>query len=500
MRKYLEVPMKLIRNKSRLATVNLFYLVVTSILAIYLSLARASSIFMGYENSIELVIFLVLTVNGVGINIWKYIRDQESKGLRYTIFITYIFTCCFLMFSGKNISTYAYLFQGLIGSILFFDLKYIVFVSVLTNVVNWIDVVLIADQLDDQAVLMVHIFSILVFSIILYFVTKISNYFNQEAIEKLVREQQQQKSLTERGLELGTTTGGKVRTVNDLIQQINDSSETVTKVLEEITNSTQSTAENLQEQTVMSQSIQEIIQEARAQVNRITDVGKQTAEQVAVGIMDTRELKGKANSVGKTNEEVNVAMQQLVKKSEQVQEITSFIITITNNTNLLALNASIEAARAGIHGAGFAVVAEEIRKLAEQTKSSTENINQLLNELSSASMNAKNAVDLITEETIEQNQMIERVGNGFQAVSGNMNHLKESIEVLHDKVNELVEANQTIVGAINTLSATSEEISAETIQAYELCESNAKSIDDVTTLVNEIAEQVKGFEVLGTNN
>lgn len=121
--------MKLTKNKSRLATVNFFYLLVTSVLAVYLSLAKASSILLGYEKSYETVICLMITLIGVGYNIWKYCRDQESMGLRYTMFLTYLFANCFLMFTGQNISTYAYLFQGLISSILFFDLKYVVFVN-----------------------------------------------------------------------------------------------------------------------------------------------------------------------------------------------------------------------------------------------------------------------------------------------------------------------------------------------------------------------------------
>ena len=94
-------------------------------------------------------------------------------------------------------------------------------------------------------------------------------------------------------------------------------------------------------------------------------------------------------------------MSNLSERSKQIAEIVNVIGEISNQTNLLALNASIEAARAGEHGKGFSVVAEEVRKLAENTKTSTEDIANLTKKIEEqiglAYEDNKNNMQLVTE-------------------------------------------------------------------------------------------------------
>lgn len=113
------------------------------------------------------------------------------------------------------------------------------------------------------------------------------------------------------------------------------------------------------------------------------------------------EVEQLIDSLGEQSQKTSASMSDLSERSKQIAEIVNVIGEISNQTNLLALNASIEAARAGEHGKGFSVVAEEVRKLAESTKTSTEDIANLTKKIEEqivqAYDNNKNNMQLVTE-------------------------------------------------------------------------------------------------------
>jgi len=234
------------QRKNRTAAVNQFYLLAMSIISVYLSFAKASSILFGKGESLGTVVCFVLTIALVIGNVIIYLKNRESTYLKVTMFLTYLFANCFLMYSGKNISTYAYLFQGMICSILFFNLRYVVFVVVLTNLANIIDVAVIYGHVNDPTILLVHLASVVVFSVILICITRISNHFNEEAMNLVMEEKNQQKLYAARGIELGKATEVKVKQVNELASCVDEASGRVAQAIQTITDSTRSTAESLQ--------------------------------------------------------------------------------------------------------------------------------------------------------------------------------------------------------------------------------------------------------------
>ena len=175
------------------------------------------------------------------------------------------------------------------------------------------------------------------------------------------------------------------------------------------------------------------------------------------------DLKKQSAVIAQTNSEVASSMRELQDRTSAVKSIADTIFSISSQTNLLALNASIESARAGEAGRGFAVVADEIRQLAEKTRQETENIANILEQLSENAQTAADAVERSVTAAGAQDEMIAQASESFGAMNQNVNELVTDIGEIDTMLNNLSKANNQIVENIMQLSATTEEVTASSV-------------------------------------
>ena len=272
----------------------------------------------------------------------------------------------------------------------------------------------------------------------------------------------------------------------DIIDELVQTTESVAFNMLEISEATALTARSIEEQNGMTQDIQQAIMDTGERSKQMVNIALESNASIQGNIQAMEELKTQSISIANTNQEVTTSMSRLQEKTQAVEEFTSIIYNISNQTKMLALNASIESARAGEAGRGFAVVADQIRQLAEQTRTSTEEITRIVSELNENADEVMSSVQNSVEATESQNKKISEAAEAFETLLNNMTVLIDNINEIDGRIYGLTDSNNKLVDNIMQLSAATEEVTASADQVREMSENSLRYANTVKNAIHKI--------------
>jgi methyl-accepting chemotaxis protein len=273
------------------------------------------------------------------------------------------------------------------------------------------------------------------------------------------------------------------------VKEIVDSVSQLAAAAEETSVVTGETTEGINQQLTETSQVATAINEMSATVQEVARNAVEAAS--AAQEADNTFLQGKQvidkviNAIGDLASEVEKAagvIQQLEGESKNIGSVLDVIKSIAEQTNLLALNAAIEAARAGEQGRGFAVVADEVRTLAGRTQESTQEIEEMITRLQSG---ANNAV-----KVMEEGKEMTQVGVDQAAAAG------DALQTINQAVTRISDMNTQIASAAEEQSAVTEEINRSIVNINQVAEQSATGAGHVASASDDLArlaEQLKGL-------
>lgn len=250
-----------------------------------------------------------------------------------------------------------------------------------------------------------------------------------------------------------------------------------------------------EQQAGQSEQSASLIQELEREVHEITEYTEVMLSTSQTANHNTRKGSESVIALREVSEhsrqsvnKVYLALTKLNDQSKDISRITKSITNISNQTNILSLNAAIEAARAGVYGKGFAVIADEVRQLSDQTKESSVHISQIINELQ-AGMDEFQQYMLETKGNLEeQDQKVAETLSSFEAIDQSIVEISKQIGQIHDKVDMTQTMNRRLAESVHNVAAIAEETAAgvQEVNASSVQQDNA--IHDIARQAVEINE------------
>ena len=314
-----------------------------------------------------------------------------------------------------------------------------------------------------------------------------------------------------------------VENLKNVIGKVNGMSVQVAAASEELTASSEQSAQAAHQ---VSESIVSIAEGASTQATEAQNI-QQTADEVTMHAKDIAErtqnvmqnASGARSSIisGRTSiNEAVLQMQQITKSTDSVEqsihklsvgskkiaEIIDMITSIAEQTNLLALNAAIEAARAGEAGRGFAVVADEVRKLAEESNKSSQQITELVH-ANQTDMEAAIQASAQGSESVQKGiQTVRSADEVFQSIVGTIDSLVSDIENIASAIRDMAEENENVLRASVTIRDTSGKNSNESQTVSAAMEEQSASMHEIADasrslahLAGELQAEMKKFKL-----
>ncbi len=482
--------LELVASQSEYQIANKTTLVCYTVITSILSAAYVLEVFKGARTVGYILITLLLALAPMILAWVFYNADHDTPAIVHIASIGYGALYTFLLFTAQNDLVFTYAIPMIIVISLYNNKRQTALVGGAVIAENIIDAVVRLSKAEDPGAISATIeIQVLVMILIVSYLIAVSNgtvKFEEIRRARLVIQENKNNALLDEILKVSAHMSETIGVVSNEMDKLQTSVDQTVSSMDEVSTGTSESADAVQRQLVKTEEIQTHIGNVEEASRVILDNVASANEAVNEGQKKIAQMTKYTEQVDKAGNDVAAVLDVFKETTSKMNTITDLITNVASETSLLALNASIEAARAGDAGRGFAVVASEISGLASQTTEATDNIVSLIENITSQVGTMISTIDELIKTGAEESRCAEETAESFNTIADNVVNINEHSTQLSQALDELAKANKEIVESIQTISSITEEVTAHATETHAASEQNQSIVIDINGMVESL--------------
>lgn len=286
----------------------------------------------------------------------------------------------------------------------------------------------------------------------------------------------------------------EVENIKYMSNQTYEISNGVSTAMQDIASGTLEQVNELESTSETMDSLAKSINKIIVNVESVNSISKDTKKIGDDSLKVVKELRDKTDNTNIIMDDINKHIAELVESIKEVEKVIYIIEDINEQTNLLSLNAGIEAARAGESGKGFLVVADEVKKLAEQSKNSTSSVYEVIKNINYKASSAINLIETSKKAFEEQRDAVDFTNSSFENVIKATEKIGNQLNVIYSFTKGIDEQKEVTLNATNNIKSVTETSSANTEEVLAATEEQTANAENLEKGAEKLSSTVEGLE------
>ncbi|WP_320169101.1 Cache 3/Cache 2 fusion domain-containing protein [Maridesulfovibrio sp.] len=283
------------------------------------------------------------------------------------------------------------------------------------------------------------------------------------------------------------TIAATARQADDISDQLSSAADELSAQVEESRRGAEVQQQRASETATAMEQMNSTVMEVARSAGEASENAKTTREKAVEGQDLVGKVVNSIKALEANSEELRGSMEELGAQTDSIGQVMNVITDIADQTNLLALNAAIEAARAGEAGRGFAVVADEVRKLAEKTMDATKEVGQAITSIQNSTKANISATETAVESIVESTDLASRSGEA-------LDEIVQMVEISADQIHGIATAAEQQSATSEQISRATEEINVISAESAETTIQSAQAIAEVAKLASQIKKLIRDMQ------